>query len=163
MHWDYLKRWTNLRRQLSTPKINVYKNKEITQKSPETALVCLFCYFIDILTFKKSMHVLFNPKISKWVWSGNTTITNRRQPRGTARKSLFCFLNVNFMLSVFYELLKSTVPLSTFFTLYDVWNAFWQCLSPFEIRSCHLRSFSDVNLTITCRYEHTAKLELHTR
>ena len=24
---------------------------------------------------------------SKWVWSGNTTITNRRQPRGTARKS----------------------------------------------------------------------------
>ena len=26
-------------------------------------------------------------KNSKWVWSGNTTITNRRQPRGTARKS----------------------------------------------------------------------------
>ena len=26
-------------------------------------------------------------KISKWVWSGNTTITNYRQPRGTARKS----------------------------------------------------------------------------
>ena len=24
---------------------------------------------------------------SKWVWSGNTTITNRRQPCGTARKS----------------------------------------------------------------------------
>ena len=24
---------------------------------------------------------------SKWVWSGNTTITNRRQPHGTARKS----------------------------------------------------------------------------
>ena len=24
---------------------------------------------------------------SKWVWSGNTTITNCRQPRGTARKS----------------------------------------------------------------------------
>ena len=24
---------------------------------------------------------------SKWVWSGNTTITNRRQPPGTARKS----------------------------------------------------------------------------
>ena len=23
----------------------------------------------------------------KWVWSGNTTITNRRQPHGTARKS----------------------------------------------------------------------------
>ena len=26
-------------------------------------------------------------KNSKWVWSGNTTITNRRQPHGTARKS----------------------------------------------------------------------------
>ena len=26
-------------------------------------------------------------KNSKWVWSGNTTITNRRQPRGTVRKS----------------------------------------------------------------------------
>ena len=26
-------------------------------------------------------------KKSKWVWSGNTTITNRRQPRGTVRKS----------------------------------------------------------------------------
>ena len=27
------------------------------------------------------------PKNSKWVWSGNTTITNCRQPLGTARKS----------------------------------------------------------------------------
>ena len=26
-------------------------------------------------------------KYSKWVWSGNSTITNRRQPHGTARKS----------------------------------------------------------------------------
>ena len=26
-------------------------------------------------------------KNSKWVWSGNTTIINSRQPRGTARKS----------------------------------------------------------------------------
>ena len=30
-------------------------------------------------------------KNSKWVWSGNTTITNRRQPRGTARKSRSTF------------------------------------------------------------------------
>ena len=28
-----------------------------------------------------------NPKNSKWVWSGNTTITNRRQPGGTTKKS----------------------------------------------------------------------------
>ena len=31
--------------------------------------------------------VSFSIKNSKWVWSGNTTITNRRQPHGTARKS----------------------------------------------------------------------------
>ena len=31
---------------------------------------------------KKGSH-----KNSKWVWSGNTTITNRRQPCGSARKS----------------------------------------------------------------------------
>ena len=30
---------------------------------------------------------IVSTKNSKWVWSGNTTITNRRQPRGTARKS----------------------------------------------------------------------------
>ena len=29
----------------------------------------------------------FLHKNSKWVWSGNTTITNRRQPHGTVRKS----------------------------------------------------------------------------
>ena len=29
----------------------------------------------------------FTMRNSKWVWSGNTTITNRRHPRGTARKS----------------------------------------------------------------------------
>ena len=36
-------------------------------------------------------HILLpftDSKNSKWVWSGNTTITNRRQPRGTAWKSL---------------------------------------------------------------------------
>ena len=37
------------------------------------------------------VHILLpftDSKNSKWVWSGNSTITNRRQPRGTARKSL---------------------------------------------------------------------------
>ena len=40
---------------------------------------------------KNFVHILLpftDSKNSKWVWSGNTTITNRRQPRGTARKSL---------------------------------------------------------------------------
>ena len=39
-----------------------------------------------------AVHFLVFPLLStnqnsKWVWSGNTTITNRRQPHGTARKS----------------------------------------------------------------------------
>ena len=46
MHWDYLKTWTNFRRQLVkrhvTQKIIFHKNKEITQNSPETALVWIF-------------------------------------------------------------------------------------------------------------------------
>ena len=33
------------------------------------------------------IYTAISPKNSKWVWSGNTTITSRRQPRGTARKS----------------------------------------------------------------------------
>ena len=39
-------------------------------------------------------------------------------------EAYFHFLNVNFTLSAFYELLKRTVIFSTFYTLYDVWNAF---------------------------------------
>ena len=39
------------------------------------------------LIFKMLGRSLAILKNSKWVWSGNTTITNRRQPRGTARKS----------------------------------------------------------------------------
>ena len=41
--------------------------------------------------YKLIHHKILTPiclvKNSKWVWSGNTTITNRRQPRGIARKS----------------------------------------------------------------------------
>ena len=55
---------------------------------------------VIIITLLQSMHALFNPK------------------------AYFHFLNVNFTLSAIYELLKSTATLSTFFTLYDVWNAF---------------------------------------
>ena len=39
------------------------------------------CQFLSWIFF--SLHF----KTSKWVWSGNTTITNRRQPCDTARKS----------------------------------------------------------------------------
>ena len=77
------------------------------------------------------MHALFNPK------------------------AYFNFLNVNFTLSAFHELLNSTATWSTLFTFYDVWNAFWQCFSPFELRSCRLRPFSDVkryNYILICVY-----------
>ena len=40
-----------------------------------------------MLQWLKQFHIDRNIKNSKWVWSGNTTITNCRQPRGTARKS----------------------------------------------------------------------------
>ena len=36
---------------------------------------------------KESTCLIRHIKNSKWVWSGNTTITNCRLPRGTARKS----------------------------------------------------------------------------
>ena len=46
---------------------------------------------IQLNTTNESQEVSLFPagdhKNSKWVWSGNTTITNCRQPRGTARKS----------------------------------------------------------------------------
>ena len=81
------------------------------------------------------MHALFNPK------------------------AYFHFLCVNFPLSAFYELLNSTGTFSTFFTLYDVWNAFLQCFSHFGLRSCRLRPFSDVKRYNYMRYVHTAKRE----
>ena len=39
------------------------------------------------IDYGHGMSLLSFIKNSKWVWSGNTTITNRRQPCGTARKS----------------------------------------------------------------------------
>ena len=52
----------------------------------------ILAYFVHMRR-KKILHFLIQRallsiiKNSKWVWSGNTTITNRRQPHGTARKS----------------------------------------------------------------------------
>ena len=40
-----------------------------------------------ITSLNRSESAVTETKNSKWVWSGNTTITNRRQPCGTARKS----------------------------------------------------------------------------
>ena len=42
----------------------------------------------SVLVAEQAELIYPNPwKNSKWVWSGNTTITNCRQPRGTARNS----------------------------------------------------------------------------
>ena len=42
---------------------------------------------VVVLILKRLRRQGHSLKNSKWVWSGNTTITNRRQPHGTARKS----------------------------------------------------------------------------
>ena len=60
----YKQEWHNQACFVFNPKPNVY-------------------YWMVILNF----NLVLNAKNSKWVWSGNTTITNRRQPHGTARKS----------------------------------------------------------------------------
>ena len=119
MHWDYLKRWTNFRRQLSkrhiTPKSFFFKNKEIMQNSPDTTLVWVF--FISLT--------------SSWH-------SNKACVHCSTQKPIFIFLT-----SILWAL-KRTVSLSTLFSLYYVWNAFWQCFSPFELRSYRLRPFSHI-------------------
>ena len=136
MHWDYLKRWTNFRRQLSkrhvTPKINFCKNKKNIVKFTRNPFIVILCFYIDIL------------------W-----LSNKARMHYSTQTPFFNILHVNFTLSTFYEFLKSTATLSTFFTLYDVWNAFWQSFSPFELRSCRLRPFNDVkryNYMLACAY-----------
>ena len=48
--------------------------------------LCRLSYFL-FMWAELAWAELFFAQNSKWVWSGNTTITNCRQPRGTARKS----------------------------------------------------------------------------
>ena len=141
-NWDYLKIWTNFRRQLSkrhvTPKINFHKNKEITQNSPETALVWFFVIFIDIFwALKLNMLALFNPK------------------------AYFHFLNVNFTLSAFYELLKRTATLSTFFSFFMMFWMHYDNVSVFlnavVATYVHLATSS---VKVTCWYVYTVTASL---
>ena len=46
-----------------------------------------FMSIIDTLSLMAIIDTFNLIKNSEWVWSGNTTITNRRQPCGTAIKS----------------------------------------------------------------------------
>ena len=48
-----------------------------------SSFVCIFSICQWFVLCNKATYL----KNSKWVWSGNTTITNCRQPRGIARKS----------------------------------------------------------------------------
>ena len=107
MHWDYLKRLTHFRRQLSkrhvTPKINFCKNKEITQNSPETALVWFF-----VILLKSSGH------------------SNKACMHWSTQKPIFIFLTSNLCYQRFVSFKKHCHFINCF-TLYDVWNVFWQC------------------------------------
>ena len=124
MHWDFLKIWTNFKRQLSnrhvTPKINFHKNKEITQNSLETALVW---FFVISLTYT-----------GHW---------NKTCVHCSTQKPIFIFLTSILCFQRFMSFFKSTATLSTFFILYDIWKAFWQCFSVFELCNCCLRPLSD--------------------
>ena len=79
-------------------------------------------------------------------------------------KAYFHFLNVNFPLSAFYELLNSTDTFSTFFfILYDVWNAFDNVLVILNVVAAAYVRLATSSVTITRQYVYTVKLETHTR
>ena len=143
MHWDYLKRWTNFRRQLSkrhvTPKINFHKNKETRQNSPETALVWFFV-------------------ISLTSWHSNKACKHC-----STQKPIYYFLNVNFFVFSFLWTFKKYCHFINFFTLYDVCIAFWLCFSPFESIAAAYVHLATSSVTMTCWYVYTAKLEIHTQ
>ena len=60
---------------------NLLKTRWQPHKNPHRILARTQC------AWGLSQLLLPQNKNSKWVWSGNTTITNRRQHRGTTRKS----------------------------------------------------------------------------
>ena len=142
MQWDYLKRWTNFRRQLLkrhvTPKINFCKNIKIMQNSTETALLWFF-----VISLTSSGHL------------------NKACMHCSTQKPIFLTSSLRYN-SVLWAF-KKHCHLSTLFTFYDIWNAVWQCFSPFEPRSCRLRPFSDVKHYNYTLIVYTAKLEIHTR
>ena len=55
-------------------------------KTKSTLNKCIFFQLLSCITHSM-IYMYSNITNSKWVWSGNTTITNWRQTRGTARKS----------------------------------------------------------------------------
>ena len=143
MQWEYLKRWTNFRRQQAkdhvTPKTKFCKNKEITQKSPETALVW---FFVISLT------------------SGHS---NNACMHCSTQKPIFNFLTSILRYQRFMSFLKA-LPLYRLFILGMKFGMHFDnvsvLLNSVAVAYAHLASTSVTN---TCWYVFTAKLEIHMR
>ena len=142
MHWDYLKRWTNFRRQLSkrhvTPKINFCKNKEITQNSPETALVWFF-----VISLTSSGH-------------------SKKYACNDQPKRLFSFFASILRYQCFMSFYK-TLPFYQLLSLFMMFEMHFDNVSVLlnyvATTYVHLETSS---VTITCWYVYTGKLEIHT-
>ena len=85
---------------------------------------------------------------SKWVWSGNTTITNCRQPSGTARKSRPTTTRhqedklskeIRFRKSLAQERFKSNLEFRDQIIVSSI--KFWKCLAKFMIPIALLTKF----------------------
>ena len=144
MHWDYLKRWTNFRRQLSkrnvTPKINFHKNKEITQNSSEASLVRFF-----VISLSSSWH------------------SNKACQHCSTQKPIFIFLTSFISLSAFYVLFEKHCHF-IIFSLCMMFGMHFDndsvLLNSVATAYVHLATSS---VTMTCWFVYTAKLEIHTR
>ena len=144
MHWDYLKIWTNSRRQLSkrhvTPKINFHKNKEITQNSPETALVW---FFVMSLTYS-----------GHW---------NKTYVHCLTQKPIFILLTSILRYQRFMSFQKA-LPLYQLFSVCMMIGMHFDNVSVFlnsvVAPYVHLATSS---VKITCWYVYTAKPEIYTR
>ena len=144
MTWDYLKSWTNYRRQLSkrhvTTKIDFSKNKEIMRNSPQNCLSVILCYLIGIFwVFKWSMRPLFN------------------------QKAYFHFFASILRYQRFMSLQKG-LPLFQLFTLCTMFGMHIDNISVLlnSVAAAYIHLTTPC-VTITCWYVHTKKLEIHTR
>ena len=143
MHWDYLKSWSNFRRQLSkrhvTPKINFCKTKKSRKIHHKTALVWFF-----VISLTSSGH------------------SSKACIHCSTQKHIFIFLRQYYVISVFWAF-KKDCNFINFFSLCIMFgmhfNNFSVLLNSVAAAYVHLATSS---VTITCWYVHAAKLEIHT-
>ena len=144
MHWDYLKIWTYFRRQLSkrhvTPKINFCKKKQITQNSPDTALV-----WFSVISLTSSGH------------------SNKACMHCSTQKSIFICLASTLRYQRFFWAFDRHCHFINFFPPCMMFGMHFDndsfLLKSVAAACVHLSTSS---VTITCRYVFTAKLEIHT-